>query len=202
MKNTKHALHGLALAATLALPLGAFAAGEAPPRGMERSAPDAPGPDGGFERLPEEQGGLKGPGFPPPGGANPGMRAPAGFGHGPGFGPGFGPGPGPHGEAPFLHGLRLSEAQQDKAFAILHAQAPYLREQAKAHEKAMRALHEMRLAEKYDDGAAAKLAQASAQAMANMQLQRVRTDQKLLSLLTPEQRKQIEERKAARPPRP
>ncbi|NVD97604.1 Spy/CpxP family protein refolding chaperone [Massilia sp. BJB1822] len=194
MKNTKQALQGFALAASLALPLGAFAAGEAPPRGgREMTAPD-----GDFESLPEEQGGLKGPGFPPLGGPHPGMRGPDGFAHG----PGFGPGPGPRGEPPFLHGLQLSETQQDKVFAILHAQAPYLREQAKAHEKAARALHDMRLAEKYDDAAAAKQAQAAAQAMANMQLQRVRTDQKLLSLLTPEQRKQIEERRAARPPRP
>lgn len=202
MKNTKQALQGFALAASLTLPLGAFAAGEAPPRGVQRGGPEMTAPDGGFESLPEEQGGLKGPGFPPQGGPHPGMHGPGGFVRGPGFGPGPGPGPGPRGEPPFLHGLQLSEAQQDKVFAILHAQAPYLREQAKAHEKAARALHDMRLAEKYDDAAAAKQAQAAAQAMANMQLQRVRTDQKLLSLLTPEQRKQIEERRAARPPRP
>ncbi|MBB3120101.1 Spy/CpxP family protein refolding chaperone [Pseudoduganella violacea] len=182
MKNTKQALQGFALAASLALPLGAFAAGEAPPRGMQRGGPEMSPPDGGFESLPEEQGGMKGPGFPPPGGSH--------------------RGPGPRGEPPFLHGLQLSEVQQDKVFAILHAQAPYLREQAKAHEKAARALHDMRLADKYDDAAAARQAQAAAQAMANMQLQRVRTDQKLLSLLTPEQRKQIEERGTARPPRP
>ncbi|AKU21289.1 Spy/CpxP family protein refolding chaperone [Massilia sp. NR 4-1] len=196
MKNTKQALQGFALAASLALPLGAFAAGEAPPRG----GPEMTAPDGDFESLPEEQGGLKGPGFPPQGGPHPGMHGPEGLARGPG--PGFGPGPGPRGEPPFLHGLQLSEAQQDKVFAILHAQAPYLREQAKAHEKAARALHDMRLADKYDDAAAARQAQAAAQALANMQLQRVRTDQKLLSLLTPEQRKKIEERRAARAPRP
>ncbi|UMR29170.1 Spy/CpxP family protein refolding chaperone [Massilia sp. MB5] len=194
MKNTKQALQGFALAASLALPLGAFAAGEAPPRG----GPEMTAPDGDFESLPEEQGGLKGPGFPPPGGPHPGMHGPEGLARG----PGFGPGPGPRSEPPFLHGLQLSEAQQDKVFAILHAQAPYLREQAKAHEKAARALHDMRLADKYDDAAAARQAQAAAQALANMQLQRVRTDQKLLSLLTPEQRKKIEERRAARAPRP
>ncbi|MFA6071271.1 MAG: hypothetical protein WC810_22070, partial [Janthinobacterium sp.] len=47
----------------------------------------------------------------------------------PGFGPGPGPGPGAQGLPPFLHGVELSEAQQDKVFAATYAQAPFLREQ-------------------------------------------------------------------------
>ncbi|WUR15849.1 Spy/CpxP family protein refolding chaperone [[Empedobacter] haloabium] len=102
---------------------------------------------------------------------------------------------------PFLRGLELTETQEDKVFAILHAQAPYLREQHKAHEKAERALFALHGAAKYDDAAAAKLAQASAQAMANITLQHLRTEQKVLAVLTAEQRKQVEEAKA-RPGRP
>jgi Spy/CpxP family protein refolding chaperone len=97
---------------------------------------------------------------------------------------------------PFLHGLELTDSQQDKLFQLMHNQAPYLREQYRAHEKAMRALHEMGDAEKFDDAAAAKLAQAAAQAQANLTLSHIRTHQKVLALLTPEQRKQLEERKA------
>ena len=99
---------------------------------------------------------------------------------------------------PFLHGLELSESQEDKLFLLMHNQAPYLREQQRAHDKAMRALHEMRDAEKFDDAAAAKLAQAAAQAEANLALAHIRTHQKVLALLTPEQRKQLDERKARR----
>jgi len=99
---------------------------------------------------------------------------------------------------PFLHGLELSESQEDKLFQLMHNQAPYLREQQRAHDKAMRALHEMRDAEKFDDAAAAKLAQAAAQAEANLALAHIRTHQKVLALLTPEQRKQLDERKARR----
>jgi len=99
---------------------------------------------------------------------------------------------------PFLHGLELSESQEDKLFLLMHNQAPYLREQQRAHDKAMRALHEMRDAEKFDDAAAAKLAQAVAQAEANLALAHIRTHQKVLALLTPEQRKQLDERKARR----
>ncbi|SFG81292.1 protein refolding chaperone Spy/CpxP family [Duganella sp. CF458] len=99
----------------------------------------------------------------------------------------------PHG-LPFLHGLELSESQEDKLFELMHNQAPYLREQERAHEKAMRALHEMRNAEKFDDAAAARLAQAAAQAQANLTLSHIRTHQKVLALLTPEQRAQISSR--------
>ncbi|MGB9989654.1 Spy/CpxP family protein refolding chaperone [Massilia sp. SM-13] len=110
------------------------------------------------------------------------------------------PGPGPDGEPPFMRGLGLTEAQEDKVFAILHAQAPYLREQGKAHERAERALDEMHDAGKFDDAAAVKLAQASAQAIANITLQHLRTEQKLLAVLTPEQRQKLQDRQPPRPP--
>jgi len=95
---------------------------------------------------------------------------------------------------PFLHGIELSDSQEDKIFQLMHSQEPYLREQQRTHEKAMRALHEMRNAEKFDDAAAAKLAQAAAQAQANLMLAHIRTHQKVLAVLTPEQRKQLDER--------
>lgn len=106
---------------------------------------------------------------------------------------------GPRGHAgapgmPFLRGLDLSDSQEDKIFQLMYGQEPYLREQQRAHEKAMRALHEMRNADKFDDAAAAKLAQTAAQAQANLMLAHIRTHQKVLALLTPEQRKQLEER--------
>ena len=92
----------------------------------------------------------------------------------------------------FLRGVELSEAQDDKVFAILHEEKPYLREQEKAAAKAREALREMSGADKYDDAKAASLAKAAATAMANIALQRVRTEQKLLAVLTPEQRKNLE----------
>jgi Spy/CpxP family protein refolding chaperone len=94
------------------------------------------------------------------------------------------------GRAPLLRGVELTEAQEDKVFAILHAETPYLREQGKAAAKAHEALRAMAGAGKYDDAKAASLAKAAGAAMANIALQRVRTEQKLLAVLTPEQRKQ------------
>ncbi|KQV59353.1 MULTISPECIES: Spy/CpxP family protein refolding chaperone [unclassified Duganella] len=129
----------------------------------------------------------------PPEGDQPPLASPHGDFQGGHRGPRFGAP-----SLPFLRGLALSESQEDKLFQLMHDQEPYLREQARTHEKAMRALQEMRNAEKFDDAGAARLAQAAAQAQANLTLSHMRTHQKVLALLTPEQRKQLDERKARR----
>ncbi|MBA5603880.1 Spy/CpxP family protein refolding chaperone [Duganella sp. FT3S] len=175
IKKTK--LQALLLAAMLALPLAANAdvaamADGAPGAGPLCGHPPGPGVDDGHP--------MRGPEAMRGGPAMPGMMP-------------FG-GPGMAGEPPFLRGLDLSEAQQDKVFAILHAQEPYLRDQGKAAAKAHAALRELAHGAQYDDAKAASLAQAGAQAMANIMLQHVRMEQKLLALLTPEQRKQLDER--------
>ncbi len=191
MTNSNKKLLSILAAAVLALPMAVHAADL---DAGDDGAPDAHGPRGGEAR----------PGMAPDGGPDDRDGPPA---RGPGprgaDGPmGFGPG---HDGPPFLRGVDLTEAQQDKVFAILHGQVPYLREQARAHEKAERALFALHGAAKFDDAAAVKLAQASAQAMANITLQHLRTEQKVLAVLTPEQRKQVDERHAgrkARAPRP
>lgn len=171
MKTNKISLQQLLLAAALALPLASHAA-------------DMTGPGHGA--------GL-GSGMPP--GGPDGERGPGGPG---GFG---GPGPGHDHDRQrgFMHGMDLNEAQQDQVFTILHAQEPYIREQSRALRMAQQALDEMGKADKYDDAKATSLAKAAAQAMSNLELQRVRTDQKLLGVLSAEQRKQLDQRK---PPRP
>lgn len=197
MKTSKPGVRNVLLAAVLAMPLfvmggsarademGAdqppMAQGEHGPRGPEHDGPGPFGP-GGPHGAPEQGG---------PG------RAP-GFGPGPGPGPGFGPGRPPF----FFHGLDLSEAQQDKIFAIVHAEAPYLREQSKAALKAREALHALASADQYDDAKAAALAKDLANAEANIALQHVRTQQKLLAVLTPEQRKKQADEKPRHPQRP
>ena len=166
MKTNKLYLTKLLLAMAMALPLCAGAVGaneiEDHHSGMQHGGPDRDGPDDG----PRGQGGT--PPFGPPGMVG-GVGRPL-----------------------FLRAVVLSEAQDDKVFAILHEEKPYLREQGKAAAKAQEALRDMAGADKYDDAKAASLAQAAATAMANISLQRVRTEQKLLALLTPEQRKKLD----------
>ncbi len=193
MKTTSACVPQLLLAGLLALPLLAMH------RGAHAAEADRTSP-------PLLQGG---PGIPPgnPAGYSEGMPlhgvpgepgAPggeAGRGHGSGRGPHGGmPAlgePGPGAQPPFLRGLELSSAQQDKVFAILHAQAPYLYEQGKAAGQAHEGLRALARAEQYDDAKAVALAKDAGNAMANLALQRVRTEQKLLAILTPEQRKKL-----------
>jgi protein CpxP len=92
--------------------------------------------------------------------APPDMPAP-GMGHGgPGAGHG-GPGPGARMDRGGPMGMRveLSEAQQDKAFALRHAAEPLHRELAKAVHNAREALHAMVKAGEFDEKKAAVLAQ-------------------------------------------
>lgn len=98
-----------------------------------------------------------------------------------------GPGPG----LPFLCGIALSEAQQDRLFAIMHAQAPQQREQDKAERKAMEALRAMMEAGQYDEARASAQSKALGQAIAARELLRVRTAARVMALLTPQQKEAL-----------
>jgi len=107
---------------------------------------------------------------------------------GPDARPGPGPG-GPHGPGlPFLRGIDLSEAQQDRLFAIMHESAPKRREHDKARRKAAEALRAASNDGKFDEARASAAAQALGQAIAAGELLRARTDAQVLGLLTPQQR--------------
>jgi len=117
-------------------------------------------------------------------------------GPGPVFGPGMGPdgfGPGLGAPPPFLAGLHLTDEQQDKVFAIVYAAAPALREQAKTLRKAHEALHELNHSDQYDESRVKGLAEAAAKAESQLTVLRMRTEHQIFALLTPEQKKQLEE---------
>jgi len=103
------------------------------------------------------------------------------------MGPGFGASP------PFLAGLHLTDEQQDKVFAIVYAAEPVMHEQTKALRKAHEALHELNEADQLDEGKAKNLAEAAAKAESQLMVLRLRTEHQILALLTPDQKKQLEE---------
>lgn len=108
-------------------------------------------------------------------------------------------GPIADGVPPFLRGVELTEAQRDKIFALTHAQAPALREQFKALDKAQRELHALVFQGPYDEAKARALADAASRAQAEILFARARTDAQILQWLTPAQRKQLDEALASRP---
>jgi protein CpxP len=206
MHKTKNTLQHLLLAAAFALPVAAYATGDAgdTQQGPNQNA-EAPGAKPAGPARPE-----CGPGAPAgPGkheGGRPGARGPGGEGGPEGHGgpegrggPGGFGGPGGPGEggpqAFALHGLDLTDAQDDKIFAIVHAQEPVLREQRKIIEKSRKALHDMKESGKYDDAKATTLAQAEAAATVKITLTQLRTEQQILGTLTAQQRTKLEERR-------
>jgi len=98
---------------------------------------------------------------------------------------------GPH----YLRGLNLTEAQRDKVFEIKHAQEPAMRDKAKAMHNSREELRTLGASPDYSDAKAQALADASAKAMAEMTLMRLRTDRQIYDVLTPEQRTQLAEMK-------
>ena len=102
---------------------------------------------------------------------------------------------------PMLHGLSLTEAQCDKVFAILHAQAPLLREQFKLARGAQEALLALTMSMQYDKAKARSLADAGARALGELSLARADAEHGIYLALTDAQREQLEltQRSARRP---
>ncbi|MFL6658727.1 MAG: Spy/CpxP family protein refolding chaperone [Massilia sp.] len=116
--------------------------------------------------------------------------------HGPG--PGFdGPGMSMHGGRGRFRDLGLTEAQEQKAFAIHHAAEPLMFEQSNALRKAHETLRALGESPQFDEAKAAAAASAAANASAAMALSHARVASQMMALLTPEQRAKLAER---RPP--
>jgi Spy/CpxP family protein refolding chaperone len=98
---------------------------------------------------------------------------------------------------PHLRRLNLTEAQQDKVFEIMHAQAPVMRGKAKALRKVEGDLRALTAAPDYSEAKARALADSAAKAMSEMTLARAKADRQVFEVLTPEQRKQLAEKKVA-----
>lgn len=92
------------------------------------------------------------------------------------------------GMPPFLHGVQLSEAQQDQLFQIHHQQASALYAQHKAARKAHEALRALSLTPEYTPERARELARSAAEAEAEIALLHARAAQQTLALLSAEQR--------------
>ena len=136
-------------------------------------------------------------GAPPEGSGRPPMVLPGPPGmhghHGP-----DGPFGGPMMGMPFLRGLSLTDAQRDKVFEIMHAQAPALRLREREVRQSREALFALARSERFDDAKATALADTGARAASEIALMRARSAAAVWQVLTPEQRKQADEMAARR----
>ncbi len=94
----------------------------------------------------------------------------------------------------WLQGLDLSEAQRDKVFEIMHAQAPRMREQAKLVRTARAELGGLTTAPALDPAQLKAASDKLARALADMSASRVSTRNQIFQLLTPEQKQQLQAR--------
>jgi len=95
----------------------------------------------------------------------------------------------------YLRGLNLTEAQRDKVFEVMHAQAPSMREKAKAHLAAEEALRQLAAGPDYSEAKARGLADGLGKSVAEMALARAKADRQIFDFLTSEQRQQLAEMK-------
>lgn len=102
---------------------------------------------------------------------------------------------------PHLRGIELTEAQQDKLFALMHEQAPSERRQLKTAFKAMEELRRLALSDSFDADKARVFAETHAQALAKVALMHAEFDAKVRALLTLEQRKQLDDARTRDEPR-
>jgi len=102
---------------------------------------------------------------------------------------------------PPLWGQPLSEAQQDQAFAILHDAAPALYEQGKRLQQSDEGLRRMAESGALDEARLAGLAVANARARTELLVLHAHVMQRILALLTSEQRAQYNANHAACEPR-
>lgn len=94
---------------------------------------------------------------------------------------------------PFLHGLKLTDEQRDAIFNITYKQAPIMRDKEKSLRKAHEAMRELARSGKFDEAKAKSLAQDIADNLGVISLMRARAESEIYAVLTPEQRKQIDE---------
>jgi Spy/CpxP family protein refolding chaperone len=99
----------------------------------------------------------------------------------------------------FLGHLQLSEAQQDKLFAIHHAAAPQHRQQEQAIRRARESLRAIANAAQFDEARANAAARELGQAIAAEALLRTRLHAQMLAVLSPEQRERLRTRRPQPP---
>jgi Spy/CpxP family protein refolding chaperone len=99
------------------------------------------------------------------------------------------------GVPPYLVALNLSEAQQDKVFELMHSQMPKARQAEKQRHQLMGELQKLSNASSYDEAKVKQISEKLAIIEKEGVLNRATTNHQVYQILTPEQRKQLDEMK-------
>jgi len=102
------------------------------------------------------------------------------------------------GVPPYLHGIKLTNEQEDQIFTLMHAQMPELRKQHKQHHELISEIRTTAQADQFDSAKMQQLADKAASLEKGKVLLFAQQDAKIFALLTPEQRKKVREFKGFR----
>lgn len=94
------------------------------------------------------------------------------------------------GQPQFLHGIKLTTEQEDKIFALHHAEIPKVREQMKQRQALHQEMKQVSQAAQFDESKAKAIADKLANLEKEGALNRARAENKMLAILTLEQREQ------------
>lgn len=94
------------------------------------------------------------------------------------------------GQPHYLRGIALTSEQEDKIFALHHAEVPKVREQMKQRHALHDELRQVSQAVQFDEAKAKAITDKLANLEKEGALNRARTENKVLAVLTPEQREQ------------
>jgi Spy/CpxP family protein refolding chaperone len=95
----------------------------------------------------------------------------------------------------FLKGIELTSEQEDKIFALTHAEVPEMRTRMKAQRELRQDLMILIQSNKFDENKARKIADKLANIERENALSKARLDNSIMNLLTPEQREQVSKNK-------
>jgi Spy/CpxP family protein refolding chaperone len=102
------------------------------------------------------------------------------------------------GEMRGLRALNLTEAQRDQIFKIHHDQAPAFRDQMKKVRASREELQKLARADKFDQAAVRRAADAQAKALSDMAVMRVQAQNQVRAVLTPEQKAKLDQMREQR----
>lgn len=92
---------------------------------------------------------------------------------------------------PYLHRLKLSEAQKDQVFNLMHSNAPQFRELGKKARQTHDELRKLTMSENFDAARAKSLTDMAARNHSDMLVLRASVDQQIYSRLNAKQREKL-----------
>lgn len=96
---------------------------------------------------------------------------------------------------PYLKNLNLTDEQRGKIKSLMHDQESAMHNKMQELRKAHMELRSLSMSADYDEAKVKMLSESSAKVMAEMAQMRAHTENQIYQLLSPEQRKQLEEQK-------